>query len=112
MRRDVIGGRKNMKKKKKPQKVDPRKKLLSLYEVNNILMDAQATLAKDTFVILIAVTSMVLHDEFGFGRKRLETFVEQACRKYNDLDSGLYSVEDAKMWFEEYTGMKIQKISG
>lgn len=100
-----------MKKKKKPQSLDPRKKMISLYEVNSILTEAQATLAKDTFVILIAVTSMVLHDEFGFGKKRLETFVEQACRKYNDLDSGLYSIEDAKLWFEEYTRMKIQKNS-
>ena len=111
MHRVVIGGGETMRKKKKPQKVDPRKKLLSLYEVNNILEKARVQLANETFIILIAITSMVLHDEFGFGKKRLETFVEQACRKYNDLDSGLYSVDDAKTWFEEYTGMQIKKIS-
>lgn len=108
MHRDVIGGSKNMKKK---QKTNPKKVMLSLQEVNKIIDDARIKLANETFIILVALTAMVLHDEFGFGKKRLETFVEQACRKYNDLDSGLYSVEDAKVWFEEYTGMKIQKIS-
>lgn len=96
---------------KKKQKTNPRKIMLSLHEVNKMVDEIREKLADETFVILIAVTAMVLHDEFGFGKHRLETFVEQVCRKYSDLDSGLYSVEDAKDWFEDYTGMKIQKIS-
>ena len=52
---------------------------------------------------------MSAHDVFGFGPKRCEQLAMDMVEKFNDMDEGYFTEQDTLEWFEEYTGMKIER---
>jgi hypothetical protein len=51
---------------------------------------------------LTATFIISLHDEFGFGKKRIEKFLERASRQFECINSGLVTIEDMKGWCKEH----------
>lgn len=74
------------------------------------LIKQQATCeAVDTaFFLLLSIPVMVLHDRWGFGRRRLERFSDQVFDLYEDFDSGRVTLYDLRKTLEEETGVKIK----
>ena len=83
---------------------------MSMADVKKTMREAMAKASRDLSIAAIVFAAMALHDEFDFGLQRLERFVLNVLRKFRDWDEGLFDIDDALEWFEEYTGMKIQEI--
>lgn len=94
----------------KKKKTNPRRMPMSMADVKKTMREAMAKASRDLSIAAIVFAAMALHDEFDFGPQRLERFVLNVLRKFRDWDEGLFDIDDALEWFEEYTGMKIQEI--
>ncbi|WP_288961787.1 hypothetical protein [uncultured Peptoniphilus sp.] len=57
----------------------------------------------------MAVPIMVLRDEFGFGKKRIEKFVDAYMELYNAIDEGYLNLDDIIKTVNEETNVEIVK---
>lgn len=55
----------------------------------------------------LAVPIMVLRDEFGFGKKRIDKFVDAYIKLYEAIDEGWLDINDIIKTINEETGVKI-----
>lgn len=94
----------------KKKKTNPRRMSMSMADVKKTMREAMAKASRDLSIAAIVFSAMALHDEFDFGPQRLERFVLNVLRKFRDWDEGLFDIDDALEWFEDYTGMRIQEI--
>ena len=92
----------------KTKKTNPRRKPATMADINRAMKQA----SRDLSIAAIVFTAMSLHDVYGFGPKRLEAFVVNVLHKFSDWDAGLFTIDDAQGWFEDYTGMKIRELVG
>ena len=93
----------------KKKKTNPRKKLKTQYEVEREIRKAYRETLKQISIITLTIAAMSAHDVFGFGPKRCEQLAMDMVRKFNDMDEGFFTEQDTLEWFEEYTGMKIDR---
>lgn len=56
----------------------------------------------------LAVPMLVLHDEFGFGEKRLFKFYEAFEKLYESINEDYLTIEDILKTLEEETGLIIK----
>lgn len=55
----------------------------------------------------MAVPIIVLRDEFGFGKKRIDKFVAAYIELYNSISEGWLDINDIIKTINEETGVKI-----
>lgn len=55
----------------------------------------------------MAVPIIVLRDEFGFGAKRLEKFIDATYELYDSIDQKYLNLEDIVETIKEETGVEI-----
>lgn len=55
----------------------------------------------------MAVPIIVLRDEFGFGKKRIDKFVDAYIKLYEAIDEGWLDINDIIKTINEETGVKI-----
>jgi hypothetical protein len=58
---------------------------------------------------VIAVLSEVLVDEFGFGHKRLQRFIDRANKKFEALDQGYATIDEVYENIIKQTGINIKE---
>ena len=68
---------------------------------------AKQAATRDAMILSIAVPLMALHDLYGFGPKRLEAVCDEMLRKYNDMEAGFFTPDEANEWLWEYAGIRI-----
>lgn len=57
----------------------------------------------------MAVPIMVLRDEFGFGKKRLDKFIDAYMKLYDAIDEGYLNLDDIIKTVNEETSVEIVK---
>lgn len=57
----------------------------------------------------MAVPVMVLRDEFGFGKKRLDKFIDAYMELYDAIDEGYLNLDDIIKTVNEETSVEIVK---
>lgn len=57
----------------------------------------------------MTVPIMVLRDEFGFGKKRLDKFIDAYMELYNSIDEGYLNLDDIIKTVNEETSVEIVK---
>lgn len=58
--------------------------------------------------MLLSLT--VLHDKFGFGRKRLEKFIDESWKLMDAYNAGYVSVSDIEETLAEETGITVKLL--
>ena len=91
----------------KRKKTNPRKKVITQADFNR----ATDLAIKELSMSVVLFSAMALHDVYGFGPERIARFTSNLLKKFNDWDDGAFNVEDAKEWFEDYTGMKLDMVT-
>lgn len=61
-----------------------------------------------TIELLGSIMCLALHDEFGFGKKRLEKLFEKMTYFFNDFEAGIISSDDMKEVIEDELKIKIK----
>ena len=57
----------------------------------------------------MAVPIMVLRDEFGFGKRRLDKFIDAYIELFNSIDDGYLNLDDIIKTVNEETSAEIVK---
>lgn len=60
------------------------------------------------FTLMLGIPLMVLRDKYGFGKKRLEDFINFAIDLYDSFDKEYVTLEDLHQTIYEETGVKIE----
>lgn len=58
---------------------------------------------------MLGIPVMVLHDQFGFGRKRLEKFTDATLELYDSFEKDYITLDDLIQTIYEETSVKIEK---
>ena len=92
--------RANRKEKEKESVINIKKN-----DINQIKESATNEAVSRAFVLMMNVPLIVLRDNFGFGAKRLEKFIDEVKKNMDCLTEGYVSFEDLKNALEcDYTG--------
>lgn len=72
-------------------------------------MKDQATkkAANTGFLLMLGLPILVLRDKWGFGKVRLERFIDQVIDMYEAFNEGYLTLDDIHKVIEEETGIKI-----
>ena len=64
--------------------------------------------AVDTaFILMLGLPVLVLRDNWGFGKVRLERFIDQVIDMYEAFNEGYLTLDDIQKVIEEETGIEI-----
>ena len=77
-------------------------------DVQKIKETATNEAVSRAFVLMMNVPLIVLRDNFGFGAKRLEKFIDEVKKNMDCLTEGYVSFEDLKNALEKETGVKVE----
>ena len=77
-------------------------------DINQIKESATNEAVSRAFVLMMNVPLIVLRDNFGFGQKRLEKFIDEVKKNMVCLSEGYVSFEDLKNALEKETGVKVE----
>lgn len=61
---------------------------------------------------MIASFVISLHDEFGFGPKRMKRLLEKVNLQFDCVEAGTVSLEDLAEWCNENYGLDLRKKLG
>lgn len=64
-------------------------------EIAKHMDDIRAMTYEETFIGFLAVFCLVLHDKFGFGKRRLTVVVSYAVEMFNDIHDKRLTFNDA-----------------
>lgn len=74
---------------------------------------AAADMAIDTaFKLMLGIPVMVLHDKYGFGKKRLPEFMDHVMELYDSFNRGYLTLDDIVECLEKETGIKLIEKGG
>ena len=73
-------------------------------QIQRMKEEAAQKAAKRAFIAMLGLPLIALMDEFGFGKKRLERFVEKLLGEYRCFDEGYITLEEIAAGVEEKKG--------
>lgn len=81
-------------------------KPLTKSELNKVTQKA----TNDVFELLLAIPVSVLHDKFGFGKKRCTEFTEKVLDLFDSYNRGYITIEDLREILWEEAGVNARRI--
>lgn len=81
---------------------------ITVKQAKAIAIDTAKDILQQAVIDYSVVLAMTLHDELGFGRVRLENFLERVKKQFDCIQEGVVSVEDMKIQLEKETGVVIR----
>lgn len=91
--------------KRKAKKKNPRRRQATARDVEK----ARDSAKKQAVTMTLLVPIKVLHDKFGYGKKRLEKFADEYLITVNDWAEGRFTSDDLAEWVKDYIGLEIQE---
>lgn len=76
-------------------------------QIGKMKEEAAQKAAKRAFIAMLGLPLIALMDEFGFGKKRLERFMEKLLGEYRCFDEGYITLEEIAAVVKEETGVEI-----
>lgn len=82
---------------------------LSKDQIEALKKDAVEKASEQAFILMLGIPLIVMRDEFGFGKRRLEHIAERMLSHYEAFEQGYVTLDDIKTTIEEETGIIIKK---
>jgi hypothetical protein len=80
-------------------------------DVTRIKQDAAQEAIDKAFVLMLCLPMIVLHDKYGWGKKRLSDFMDYALELYDSFEKDYVTLDDLWDTIEKETGVKlIEKV--
>lgn len=83
--------------------------VMNTQQIKTLKEDVAKEAMERAFILMLGIPVMALHDQFGFGRKRIEKFADAVLELYDSFEKGYVSLEDLIQTILEETGVKIEK---
>lgn len=81
---------------------------LSKDQIEAVKQKAVMEASKQAFILMLGIPLIVMRDEFGFGKKRLERFIDRAIDQYDSFDKGYITLDDLINTIFEETGVEVK----
>lgn len=78
-------------------------------QIENVKAQAKKEALEEANSLMVLLPILVLRDQFGFGEKRLERFVDGLGELYSDIESKKLNIDDIAHVVEEETGFRVKK---
>jgi hypothetical protein len=104
----------NRAERRRSAKQQPRPKTYVLTEdqINQIKKDAVNEAIRKAFLMLMSIPVMVLHDKFGFGKQRLERFMDYVLIWYESVQDNETQMQELVNVAEKECGIQITRYGG
>ena len=79
----------------------------AIVSVNEKIKDIEENAVKQSFLMMLTIPLWILHDKYGFGKKRLSDFMEMVLLQYDWVQDGEISFNDLIDTLERETGVKL-----
>lgn len=80
-------------------------------DVTRIKQDAAQEAIDKAFVLMLSLPMIVLHDKYGWGKKRLSDFIDHVLEQYDSFNKNFITLDDLWNTIEKETGVKlIEKV--
>ena len=80
-------------------------------DVTRIKQDAAQEAIDKAFVLMLGLPMIVLHDKYGWGKKRLYDFIDHVLEQYDSFNKNFITLDDLWNTIEKETGVKlIEKV--
>lgn len=80
-------------------------------DVTRIKQDAAQEAIDKAFVLMLGLPMIVLHDKYGWGKKRLSDFMDYVLELYDSFEKDYVTLDDLWDTIEKETGVKlIEKV--
>ena len=76
-------------------------------DVNRIKRDAAREAIDKAFVLMLGLPMIVLHDKYGWGKKRLSDFMDHVLDQYDSFNKDFITLDDLWKTIEKETGVKL-----
>lgn len=63
-----------------------------------------------SFVLMLGLPMMVLHDQWGYGKVRCERFIDQVLEIYDSFNKGYLDFDDIIKTLEEESGIRLMDV--
>lgn len=86
----------------------PKTYILTDAQIAQIKADAVREASNVAFIALLGLPLVALR-KFGFGKKRLEEFLEELLRQYKCFEEDYITLDELKQIIFDETGMKVEE---
>ena len=76
-------------------------------DVTRIKQDAAQEAIDKAFVLMLGLPMIVLHDKYGWGKKRLSDFMNYVLDQYDSFNKNFIALDDLWNTIEKETGAKL-----
>lgn len=75
----------------------------------NVKKQASSEAIDTAFIAMLALPMLVMRDKYGFGKVRLERFMDHVIDLYESFNAGYLTLEDMHKALEDEVGVKVHK---
>ena len=61
------------------------------------------------FSLMLGIPLMVLRDKYGFGKKRMNEYIDYALETYDSFNKGYFTLEDVEKMLREEVEVNIRR---
>ena len=76
-------------------------------DVTRIKQDAAQEAIDKAFALTLGLPMIVLHDQYGWGKKRLSDFMDYVLDQYDSFNKDFITLDDLWNTIEKETGVKL-----
>ena len=96
-------------RRKQKNFIKPKTYVLTDDQIRGIKDQAVDEAVEKAFILMIGIPSLVLRDNFGFGKGRLGTFGDKVLELYEAFNTGVLTLDDINRTIEDETGIVIKR---
>ncbi|MBO5100591.1 MAG: hypothetical protein J6B63_04705 [Treponema sp.] len=82
---------------------------IKVSDINKNKETATKDAVNEAVSLMLSIPVMVLHDKYGFGKKRLQKFTDQCLELFDSFNKGYVSFEDLINTLKEETGVEVKR---
>ena len=78
-------------------------------QINQIKKEATDKALETAFTLMLGIPLMVLRDKYGFGKKRMNEYIDYALETYDSFNKGYFTLEDVEKMLREEVEVNIRR---
>ena len=83
---------------------------LSVKEIEEMKENALSEALNISFKLMLGIPLMVLRDKYGFGKKRLNDFIDHVLEEQDSFNKGYFTLEEVEEMLFEEVDIKLREI--
>ena len=98
-------------RRRKQRKIEKKQKTynLTVGQIEKMKDDAVTEAVGTSFALMLGIPLIVLRDKYGFGRKRMDRFIDYVLDTFDSFDKGYVTLEDIEEVLHDEIGLTVKQ---